>query len=319
MSIAKLPFRPVAQKMRIVLNATGVSHNGSSPVLFIDQNIDPGAASGTINVDRLVEEAARQDRESPFEWGMIDYEAPYDAMIGDRHSTESNRSRASAQLIAALDALRTAFPATKWTVYGIPGLAQYPDGKLWVTASQDAREEEINRQIRSYGEVMAHCDWFSPCLYDTQRNATQRPQDVAINADNEDAYRRARITVCKRFNFFSGTRKPIVPCVCPVFCNGGNVAGGELRLVPSDEFMSDQIRSCSGADGACVWLAPNWIVRAACSPDGSCPEQDAARRFIAEDLSPEPVWPQRWEDADVWARTRVEFMVRNSLSKAGAV
>ncbi len=315
-------FRILACACPSLAGSAKLSIARAEGLICVYQNIDPEAArTAAINAERIVADVSRLHGPTPSGWGMLDYEVPFDEILGEGPG-HPEHAVVVGQMVAAIRRARQAFPNVRWTYYGIPGLSYWPGGRLWVTASPEAQRTEIDRQIACYGPVLRECDWFMPCVYDVQRNGSIRnPEWRAANAANERVYRIARIGVANESLRREGlSPRPVFPAVCPFYCGGGNVT--ETALVPDEEFVGDQLVPCAdAADGVAIWAAPTWMVHVATRSDDGTDLQEEFRAFFRRDLLG-GIEPDLWTSAETKKTLddRISSLIasRASLARATA-
>ncbi len=304
---------------------------GAKRYYIVYQNdCDPDVATtGKIDVARLARHVSEQTGHFPSEWGVLDFETPFDDWI--KEGPDSERCRiAVASMVAAIERMRSLFPDVKWAYYGVPRLDFYPEGKTWVTAPEDVRRKVLEEQFAKYAPIIAKSDWLCPSVYMVvgDRADGGRPGPEQRNATRAwtDALVRASIDFGNRV----GNRVPVVPFVSPAYQPGG---GARIRsLIPAgiiDECTISPILDAGGS-GACIWTAGAYFVAQAVGnlPPGKerDPEAVVSLKNWSEDFgepesflrSPDGVASMRSRFADATASMAEQFAKAWGLRRTAA-
>jgi hypothetical protein len=262
-------------------------------ILMYQNNCDPEAQkTGVINPGSVAAALLKAEGDQPEGWGVLDFEAPFDAMIL-KGPDSPERNRAVETMVAAIERMKRLFPKVRWTYYGIPALAFYLGGSDWSTATAPQKEQEIRRQLAQYGPVLAACDWLAPCVYitvgDAQLGGRPNPlQRLAIRAWVE-----ARTRMCVDFVRSRNASMPVMPFVSPLYMAGGGARA--YSVIASDILTDDVLRPVmkAGASGITIWTSGGYFVQQATSesPDASFTEGGGRKTLVlhwAQDLDKSP-------------------------------
>lgn len=239
--------------------------------LAVYQNdVDPATATtGVIDPAKVVAEVARLRALGwNSEWGMLDFEDPFDAVFlaGPSHPLYDTCMES---LIATIRAVRQAYPDMKWTYYAFPRVWNFVFGLDWGQVTDpEQRAAGFEFHTDRYGALLDEMDWFMPSLYDHWERARGQPSNTVsppIVAERE--HRRAAVEAIQHY-FVSRNKPvpPIVPVVSPWFQPGGNAT--VIGAIPLDEFMEEQVEPAmeAGASGIAIWGAMAYYLTLATSP-----------------------------------------------------
>lgn len=256
--------------------------------IVYQDDCDPGAKStGKIDIALLSRCVAEQAGKFPSQWGVLDFETPFDDWI--KEGPESERCRIAVDsMVAALEKLRALFPDIKWAYYGVPRLEFYMDGKTWVTAPDEVKRQAIEAQFARYAPIIAKSDWLCPSVYMVvgDRGDGGRPGPDQRKATR--AWTEALVRASVDFGGRVGNRVPVIPFVSPAYQPGG---GARIRgLIPAPIIEECTLRPIldAGGDGICLWTAGAYFIAQATGapqpgkdPD---PEAIAALKNWSEDF-----------------------------------
>jgi hypothetical protein len=283
-------------------------------LIVYQNNADRGAAAtGIIDPLKVVAEVQRLvGTGAPPEWGVLDFEEPFDSILINGPS-DARYAATVSSLCATIDATKAAFPSTKWTYYGFPHVPYFPNGTEWDRLAPSARTALLRRFAENYGPVLSKMDWFMPCVYDVFEQARGLPLAAASESTRlEHGYRIARLEAIQMHVSMTGEeRKPVIPAVSPWFQPGGGAT--TLAPIPLPELLSDQIQPCidAGANGFALWGAMDYFFRIATLPPervgpALAPAQFAYREILTSAYPPNgrrlsvngPVEAYDWNSAD---------------------
>lgn len=256
---------------------------GGQRFRWFGQSVDPGSErTGTIDVAKLLDEVAKAMRETPFKWGMLDYENPFDAWM-DLPADSERHVQAAAETLRALRAVKAAFPGVKWTCYGLPRLSHWLEGPKgtglgWEDRRSAVHEAEIARRTRAYSAIVAELDWISPSFYDYYENAGMTDPVGAYMIASERVWRIESVKLARTIRTNLGlSQVPVIPCISPFFQPGGKAT--VLRVISRDELIADQVGPsiAAGADGFAIWTAADYFSRICTAPADGLPAGNATK------------------------------------------
>lgn len=262
-------------------------------LIVYQTSIDIGSmAAGRIDIDKLVAHIQQRIAESPtpFRWGILDYEVPFDDVLEAGPAHPLHASAVSA-LVGAIREVKRRFPSIKWTYYNMPRLRYWEAGRDWADLDPTQRITAMDRVLTSYGSIMAEMDWFNPSVYDQYEAALGMPRSQSDPHAAERAFRSSSIELIRRWLATRGTsgHRPIVPMVSCWFQPGGGAT--VLRSVPLAEFISEQVAPCiaAGADSVALWGCMHYFVQVALMPPeqvpGPCvPDREFMRTVMSADF-----------------------------------
>ncbi len=191
-------------------------------------------------------------------WGVLDFENQFFTNLALAPG-DPDHERTVDSLLATLQAIRSRWPESKWTVWGVPdiGFWIHESGEeplSWATADFD-RANRVGRAIvASHQRLVDHLDWISPWVYDlyafnASAGAAQRNRMEAQIAWSRAKIRFSRELVAAR----PGGAIPLIPMLCPSFAPGGDA---EIpSIVPTVEFQQESLQPIMpmGVDGLALW------------------------------------------------------------------
>jgi len=261
----------------------GIEAAGGQRFRWFGQSIDPESErSGTIDVGKLLDEVSRCMRESPFRWGMLDYENPFDSWM-DLPADDERHVRAAAETLRALRAVKAAFPGVKWTCYGLPRLDHWPVGPDGSRVGWDGRPSaalvaEIARRMKAYSGIVAELDWIAPSFYDYYENAGMADPVGASMIASERIWRVESVRLARSIRSRLGLPPvPVIPCISPFFQPGGKAT--VLKVIPTAELVADQLDPsiAAGVDGFAIWTAADYLSRIGTAPTDGLPAGNATK------------------------------------------
>jgi hypothetical protein len=262
-------------------------------VIVYQHLADPGSSTGTIDSANLLRYLGGKLQVDSRGWGVLDFEEPFDTRL--QQGPASDRWKATVStMVDAIQRVKRMFPNMRWTYYGMPGLSYYlkKDGKAytWDNAPEELRRAEIARQIACYGPVLAECDWFSPCIYNTVGSGSAPVgQANAVRLANR-AYVQARSGMCVEFARQLPGHPRVVPFASPLYQHGGGARC--MSRIPYEILLKDCAQPVkeSGADGLAVWTGAHCFIDGVTKPATAADFRDCGGRAIvsktwAEDLN----------------------------------
>ena len=261
--------------------------------IIYQNNVDPNAKSGEINVDAVIEKI---ESGTPTIGGgcsfkdaeivVLDFEDPYfkSLMVGPEFShTEGENTytyhSTKTTLVNAITSLRQRYPHKQWGYYSMPFVPVYiakegdpiPDGipsgmgTYISSASEDQirnLKKHLTSSFRSIGDAS---DFVSTSVYQLDKSDGDH-----IGLDNIDRIR-AEVGTDVCCNIGQGKRK--FAWIAPVFfglanATGVNAGNKVFDIIPVDEVIKDSVVPCveHGMDGFFVWLAGNYRIAQITSP-----------------------------------------------------
>jgi hypothetical protein len=235
--------------------------------LVIGQASDPNAAkSGLIDTDAVIRAICRESANGNLpSWGMLDFEDPFHELLQQGPSNPKCVKTVS-ELVRTIEAVRRAFPGTKWTYYGMPWLPYWLDGgKDWTTASKSDANRHLERCIAIYRPIADACDWISPTIYGKYDPSLFPEPDRERIRQQGRAWRTAQVGVALMLS----KGRPVIPIACPWWTPGGKA--DFCRLMNPKEFMEDQAGPALevGAQGIAVWGALTYQIERMTAADQS--------------------------------------------------
>lgn len=235
--------------------------------LVVYQSSDPNAAStgliDTMSVLRSIR--AEGDPNNLPAWAMLDFEDPFHELL-QKGPGSPECIRTVGEMVRTIEAVRKAFPATKWCYYGAPFLPYWLDGgKDWHTAPDATKRRELDRAIAIYSPIVAASDWISPTIYGKYEPALFPEAERASVRAQGRAWRTAQVGLSRLMS----PDKPVIPSVCPWWTPGGKA--DFCRLMDPTEFMEDLVKPAldEGAAGVALWGALGYQINRMTAPDQS--------------------------------------------------
>ena len=317
---------PAPQGIAILVNEPPASRPIEPAKLFyvLYQDAVPGSKDGTIDIARTISEIKRQ-RTLP-EYGMLDFEDPFCAVLkrGPSHPLHATVVRS---MIDTIRAVRTNFPATKWTYWGFPEIPFWLDGIKgtdWATSPEELRSAARRDAVLSHRELFLECDWISPWAYDLfQRRSAPSSAVAQAEANGAKAWFAAKVAITREV-FIEANRPipPIIPCVSLLYAPGGRAAPDQV--IPMEEFRSDLIDPLLALpiDGIALWTPLAYFTRLASMntsdvKDGSVVKARAwVQRNLREGREP-PRWSAEQRTNDGLATDLIQRYVRGMAESAG--
>ena len=234
------------------------------PYLIVYQSSDPDSAkSGLINIENLLTSIRKNSLGGLPEWGILDFEDPFFEFLTNKtDSIEFKRTVDT--MVQAMRAVKIAFPNTKWTYYGMPGLRYWiGDGQNWVSAPDDLKRKVITNAIAAYSSIVSELDWLCPSIYGQYDPSFIKFQTEDVTREQGRAWRFAQVGLAK---MLSGGR-PVIPIVCPWWTPGG--AAFFCRIIEPKIFVEDIIIPAirGGAKGFALWGALNHTINLITDPN----------------------------------------------------
>ena len=235
--------------------------------LVVYQSADPKAAStGLIDTAAVIRAIRKEgDPNNLPAWGMLDFEDPFHDLLQKGPLTpECNRT--VAEMVRTIEAVRKAFPRTKWCFYGAPWLPYWLEGgKDWTTASDPVKRRELDRAVAIYSPIIAVSDWVSPTIYGKYDPRLYPEAERATIRTQGRAWRSAQVGIARVMS----RSQPVIPLVCPWWTPGGKAE--YCRLMDPIEFIEDQVAPAiaEGASGAGVWAALGYQINRMTATDAS--------------------------------------------------
>jgi len=245
------------------------------------QSADPNAGStGTIDATKVIETIRAETAGRPPKWGMLDFEDPFIEQL--KKGSPTPEWRATLQtMIAAVQAVKVAFPQTRWTYYGIPNVDVWFDGVGWDRLSDESKKSKIDAAIATFGPLIEQLDWVSPTVYGKYDPKLQSPVNATPMLQAERAWRVASVGIAR----LCAGGKPVIPTIDPFWTPGGKAPF--CRLIPRRLFLEEQVVTTlgAGASGVAIWTAIDYFIKIAA---------DGATRTgqIEKDFG-----PMEWRDA----------------------
>jgi hypothetical protein len=256
---------------------------GGQRFRWFGQSADPESErTGKIDVARLLDDVAKCMQETPFKWGMLDYENPFDSWM-DMPGDDAKHLQARAETLRALRAVKTAYPNVKWTCYGLPRLDHWPTGPDgtrvgWNQRRDKAHEAEIKRRTDAYEAIVAELDWISPAFYDYYENAKMADPVGRAMIASEKLWRAESVQLARAIRVKLNLPPiPVIPCISPFFQPGGKAT--TLGVISEAELREDQIEPsiAAGVDGFAIWTAADYFSRIATTPAEDLPAGNAKK------------------------------------------
>lgn len=214
---------------------------------------DPGYSSGIINVPLVIDylKGVELARGKPITgWAVLNWEIPWMVAI-EEGPTNPIYNTCVENILSLLRAVKREFPRARWTIYGPPGLARFPNDSDWIDTPLADQQAEIERQITNYSPILFEFDWYSPGVYDKSGNV--------YTTANERAWRMARVGVAKEFLRRNNLpRRPVIPFLSPFFQGDSNPL--VFRRISMNRLLQNQILPVldAGSDGIAIWTAGDY-------------------------------------------------------------
>ncbi len=217
--------------------------------------------TGLINPALVIADIQRQiDAGWDTEWGMLDFEVPFDAILLAGPS-DPRYEATMASMVAALQAVQSAFPQMKWTYYGVPNVLYWVLGKDWGYITEEQKEALYPQVAANYAPLLNQVDWVMPSVYDVYERELGWPPSWSGLIASEREWRKACVTTVIRYYQAANLPcPPILPAVSAWFQPSGHAS--VLMPIPLDEFCEDQVHPCleAGADGIALWGAMEYYL-----------------------------------------------------------
>ena len=252
----------------VVADAT---RTGAKPLLLVYQYTSPDSAkTGEIDILKVIEAIDRMSGGDPPEWGMLDFEYAFTDRL-QRGADDPTAKAATAQMVRLIRAVKSTYPRTKWTYYGVPFVPYWIRNESWDDADTAAKRVTLTEASRVYAPIVAECDWVSPSIYPVYDPAEVQESLRSGVRQAGVAWRRAQVGLAKLL----AKDKPVIPTVSPVWQPNGKAPAG--AVVPPIQFVEDQVAPAvrAGAAGVAVWTSYDRIIKAACTeaPKPQSPEE----------------------------------------------
>ncbi|NBX36422.1 MAG: hypothetical protein EBR10_04245 [Planctomycetes bacterium] len=245
------------------------------------QSADPNAGkTGQIDSGKVVEAIRRETQGVQPEWGMLDFEDPFlDNLKKGPPSPEWKRTVMT--MVALIQSVKTEFPRTKWTYYGVPNLELWMDGSSWDRLGDDDKRKRIVDAVATFEPITTQLDWVSPTVYGKYDPAMQTPSNVESTLRAERAWRVAQVGVAR----LCAGSKPVLPTIDPFWTPGGKAPFA--RIIPRRFFIEQQVVPTleAGASGVAIWTAIEYFLDVAVQ--GKTPSGTVEPNF----------GPSEWRDA----------------------
>lgn len=244
-------------------------------------------ANKKINVD-LIAEHVRKDVGEDFEgYGMLDYEGGFFKDLDKGEGSKENQVITQV-MVDALHQLKKMFPKMKWSYYGIPKVPYWlPDPKTgqnwltWATAPQELKDSIIDYYVNAYKELLLHCDYMNPSLYNRYDPTDPEVQKyIPKFEETEYEYRKAAALIAKKVQEVNKTNIPILPMFCHTYAVGGDVE------YPGKLVQRDFMDRCVfkpfldvGVNGFMYWNAIHYYAWEALPTDNTRPSLNSGAAF----------------------------------------
>lgn len=264
------------------------------------QSADPNAGkTGQIDSGKVVEAIRRETQGVPPDWGMLDFEDPFIENL-KKGPPSPEWKRTVMTMVALVQAVKTEFPQTKWTYYGVPNLDLWMDGSSWDRLSDEDKRKRLVEAVASFDPITSQLDWVSPTVYGKYDPAMQTPVNVESTLRAERAWRVAQVGAAR----LCAGSKPVLPTIDPFWTPGGKAP--YARLIPRRFFIEQQVVLTleAGASGVALWTAMEYFLDVAIqgkTPSGVVEPNfgpDEWRSALTKDFL-EGQAPRAWSDPQV--------------------
>lgn len=221
------------------------------------QSADPDAGkTGRIDSAKVVEAIRKETDGTVPVWGMLDFEDPFIAVLMKGPSSPDYRSTIQT-MVAAVQAVKIAFPQTRWTYYGVPGVDLWFDGQGWDRLGDDEKRKKLEAAVTSFDPLVSQLDWVSPTVYGKYDPAMQTPVNAEPMLRAERAWRVAQVGVAR----LCANGKPVIPTIDPFWTPGGKAPFA--TLIPRRLFIEEQVALTfeAGASGVAIWTAIDYFIK----------------------------------------------------------
>lgn len=320
--------QPTASAGDFVLLSDDVPPNlpgaiSARPYMIIYQGVDPQSySSARMDTARIVTAVAQEfaaGRGST--WGVLDFEEPFNEIM-DHGPSDPRFAGAMASLVETLRAVKSSYPAVRWTYYNFPRIPYWNSNRDWAALGASERLSIQDEISTKYAPLMDELDWFMPSIYDRYERSRFDASMLPLITMSESSFRDASVEFFRRHMSQPGkARRPIIPMASPWFIEGGRAT--QYRAIPADELIGDQLRPAidAGADGIALWCATDWLSTLATRDGADFPEyarveqirvrQQFAADFVAGGSSPSFDWTAPANAAMV--RARLSAIVTNAI------
>lgn len=214
-----------------------------------------GETKGKYNEDKLRSNVLHFVPADYTGYALLDFEGHWLKYLDSEPGTAAFVTGETA-LKRVVEVAKTARPAAKWSVYGLPALRYFAgDAKGatvgWHRTTPSFKLNAFAKGARCAG-VVDLCDWVAPSVYDPYldiRSKECRPAQIAYT------------TMKTELAMQLAKGKPVLPVIWHRVHDSNKVDG--LTLLSDDEFISGQVRPAlaAGADGVIWWGADAFSIR----------------------------------------------------------
>lgn len=232
---------------------------GAQPFYVLYQSADPDAGkTGRINPTKVIDAIRKETAGNVPVWGMLDFEDPFISVLLKGSSSPEYRSTLQT-MVAAIQAVKIAFPQTRWTYYGVPGVDLWFDGQSWDRLSDEEKRQKLAAAVQTFEPLVAQLDWVSPTVYGKYDPALQTPVNAEPIVRAERAWRVAQVGVAR----LCANGKPVIPTIDPFWTPGGKAPFA--TLIPRRMFIEEQVALTleAGASGIALWTAIDYFIKIA--------------------------------------------------------
>lgn len=274
---------------------------GATQYLIVYQGTDPQAKGGRINSDLVIQDIERRAVKSLPRFGILDFEDPY-AEILQKGASDPRWQDTISNMVAVIRLVRTRFPNTLWTYYGVPFVPFWINGTDWESATPENRKAELEKLYQANAMLVSELDWVNCSIYPVYDPTLFNPAKPELVRAQGRAWRRTSVSLSR----ILANGKPVIPMVSPYWQPNGVARAG--FPVPKDQFIEDQVAVAvdGGAVGIAVWTGIDTFIDLAIrgEPQDSTPSSEFSAKgwrevFTTEFLS--GVEPSVWSDPSVRA------------------
>ena len=218
--------------------------------------------SGVLDIEAITREVNTKTGGHPPTWMMLDIEEPFfELLMKGPNSPEYKKSIDT--MVATIRAMKSLWPNSKWTFYGIPNLPYWIEGKGWANATDEQKKKMLESVAAISEPLIAESDWVSVSIYDyydpsmvipgSPNSVRGTPESVRMDGC---AWRMAQVGLAKLL----ARGKPVIPNVCQFWAPGG--VAPYCRLIPARAFIENQILPAikAGATGFALWTGMNYRI-----------------------------------------------------------